>query len=222
VQCRNWSPFLSNFLNHQPTSENDIWPKVARNAINLQVIIDPLTPVVRHLVHDLLSFFMRSAPVRIGVLFIAPNATASESRLGLESTPAKLTSQELFVRCESSHVISVAASSCSRGCACASAFIYQQGVVERNTTAATCRNTISVAAAAHMTLHCMNGSTAIESCYFAFLRIDLTRASADCSHRCKKHLGLELHGSSGTWWCPFRLEYSKQMELLMSRPPMKC
>jgi hypothetical protein len=104
VPCRDWSSFLSNFLGASSGVFAGV-PKVARNAINLQLIADPLSPFVRPVVPDVLQLYLQQMPVRVGVLFIVPNDTGSDSQLGTEAESASLTGQGLFVRCESCHAI---------------------------------------------------------------------------------------------------------------------
>lgn len=102
--CSEWPPFLSNFVSPANSLFGAI-PKVARNAINLQLIVDPLAPSTRTILPDALQMYMQSLPVRIGVLFITPNDASSDAQLGTEVQRMGLTARELFVRCESDHLL---------------------------------------------------------------------------------------------------------------------
>lgn len=97
MHCRDWPPFLSNFVS-SANSMFGLVPKVARNAINLQLIVDPLAPTTRSLLPDVLQLYMQSMPVRIGVLFITPDSMTSEAQIGTEVQAVGQTSRGLFIR----------------------------------------------------------------------------------------------------------------------------
>lgn len=90
VLYRDWPSFLSSFL---PSAENPYGsiPKVARNALNLQLAVDPFDSAMKNVLPDVLQLYMQSAPVRIGVLFIVDTNPGAGGQQ---------TSRELFVRCD--------------------------------------------------------------------------------------------------------------------------
>lgn len=70
-------------------------PRVARNAVNIQLIMQPLSPSSIQVLGPLLQLHAQQFPVRIGVFFVLPESDQHQATVSYK----KMTPTGQFLRC---------------------------------------------------------------------------------------------------------------------------